>query len=78
MRIACWLRKATNAHSQYVTLIAFPQQQCTARTLLSVTLYAHCLTCRDWDAALKLFVALLLLLLFILMLKSSKPKIHLK
>ena len=27
MRIACWIPKATNTHSQYVTLIAFPQQQ---------------------------------------------------
>ena len=27
MRIACWLTKATNIHSEYVILIAFPQQQ---------------------------------------------------
>ena len=27
MRVACWIRKATNIHSQYVTLITFPQQQ---------------------------------------------------
>ena len=27
MRIACWITKATNTHSQYVTLIAFPLQQ---------------------------------------------------
>jgi hypothetical protein len=27
MSIACWIPKATNAHSQYVTLIAFPLQQ---------------------------------------------------
>ena len=27
MRIACWIPKATNTHSQYVTLIAFPPQQ---------------------------------------------------
>jgi hypothetical protein len=26
-RIACWIPKATNTHSQYVILIAFPQQQ---------------------------------------------------
>ena len=25
--IACWLSKATNPHSVYVTLIAFPLQQ---------------------------------------------------
>jgi hypothetical protein len=27
MRIACWIPKATNTHSQYVILIAFPLQQ---------------------------------------------------
>jgi hypothetical protein len=27
MRIACWIPKATNTHSQYVILIAFAQQQ---------------------------------------------------
>jgi len=27
MRIACWIPKASNTHSQYVILIAFPLQQ---------------------------------------------------
>jgi len=27
MRIACWLTKATNTHSEYVMLLSFPQQQ---------------------------------------------------
>jgi hypothetical protein len=27
MRIACWIPEATNTHSQYVTLFAFPPQQ---------------------------------------------------
>jgi len=27
MRIACWILKATNTHTEVVTLIAFPQQQ---------------------------------------------------
>jgi len=27
MSIVCWITKATNTHAQYVTLIAFPQQQ---------------------------------------------------
>jgi len=27
MRIACWIPKAANTHSQYVILFAFPQQQ---------------------------------------------------
>jgi hypothetical protein len=27
MRIVCWIHKATDTHSEYVILIAFPQQQ---------------------------------------------------
>jgi hypothetical protein len=27
MRIACWIPKSTNTHSEYITLIAFPLQQ---------------------------------------------------
>jgi hypothetical protein len=27
MRIACWVAKATNGHSEYVILFAFPLQQ---------------------------------------------------
>jgi hypothetical protein len=27
MRIACWIPKATNAHPEYVIIIAFPLQQ---------------------------------------------------
>ena len=27
MRIACWITKAKNTHSEYVILIAFPPQQ---------------------------------------------------
>ena len=27
VRVACWTPKATNSHSQYVTLTAFPLQQ---------------------------------------------------
>ena len=27
MRIACWIPKSTNTHSDYVILIAFPLQQ---------------------------------------------------
>ena len=27
MRIACWITRATNPHSEYVILIAFPLQQ---------------------------------------------------
>jgi hypothetical protein len=27
MRFTCWIPKATNTHSEYVTLIAFPRRQ---------------------------------------------------
>ena len=28
MRFACWITKTTDAHSEYVILVAFPRQQC--------------------------------------------------
>ena len=28
MCIACWITKATNTHSKYVTLTAYPLQKC--------------------------------------------------
>jgi hypothetical protein len=28
IRIACWIPKATNTRSEYVTLLAFPLQHC--------------------------------------------------
>ena len=28
MRFACWITKATDTHSEYVTFIAFRRQQC--------------------------------------------------
>ena len=37
MRIACCITKATNAHSEYVVLTAFPLQQ-VARKRLNVTI----------------------------------------
>jgi len=38
MRLACWILKATNTHSQYVILIAFPWQQ---RLRKSVSILRH-------------------------------------
>jgi len=32
IRFACWIPKATNTHSEYVILIAFPLQQCLKET----------------------------------------------
>ena len=36
LRIACWIPKATNTHSEYVILIAFPLQQWLQKTRLNV------------------------------------------
>jgi len=41
MRIACWITKATNTHSQYVILIVLPLQQWLQEDASSVTLYVH-------------------------------------
>jgi hypothetical protein len=45
MRIACWITKATDTHSDYVILIAFSTATVVTRTRLNVTLYVHCLYC---------------------------------
>ena len=38
MRIACWIPKATNTHSAYVIILAFPLQQWLHERDLNVTL----------------------------------------
>jgi hypothetical protein len=40
MRFACWITKATDTHSQYIILIAFPRQQ-WLRERASVLCYAY-------------------------------------
>jgi hypothetical protein len=37
IRFACWINKATDIHSKYVILIAFPRQKMVERTLHNVT-----------------------------------------
>jgi hypothetical protein len=44
LKIACWVTKATNTHSQYVILIAFPlQQMLHERTSLLHNTFFACL-----------------------------------
>jgi hypothetical protein len=45
MRIACWIRKATNTHSEYIRLKAFSTATVVARPLLDITLNEHYLLC---------------------------------
>jgi len=45
MRIACWITKATNTHSEYAILIVFSNATVSARTHPNVTLYPLCLSC---------------------------------
>ena len=45
MRIACWIPKATDTHSEYVILYCFTTATVVARTRLNATLYVHCLSC---------------------------------
>jgi len=43
MRIACWIPKAADTHSEYVTLIAFPRQAwLRERDLMSRDTYSVC------------------------------------
>ena len=44
MRIACWIPKATNTHSEYVNIYCFSSAKMVARTWLNMTLYVHCLS----------------------------------
>ena len=50
MRIACWIPKATNTHSDYVILIAFPVQQfLQERASMLHFAYIACLVqCQNW------------------------------
>jgi hypothetical protein len=45
MRIACYISKDTGTHSEYVTFIAFPQQQRWHKCTSMLRLQAHCLAC---------------------------------
>jgi hypothetical protein len=44
MRVACWITKATEKHSKYVILIAFPQQKWLRERVQMFRLYVHCLS----------------------------------
>jgi hypothetical protein len=44
MHVVCWITKATDTHSKYVTYYFFIATMITRRRF-SVTLYVHCLSC---------------------------------
>ena len=44
-RIACCIPKATDKHTEYVILIAFPRQQWLRESAPMVSLQIHCLSC---------------------------------
>jgi len=45
MRIACWITKVTDIHSDYLILIAGPWQQWLRERGSMLSLYVHCLLC---------------------------------
>jgi hypothetical protein len=45
MLYACWIPKATDTHSEYVILIAFPRQEWLSERTSMLLLYVHCLSC---------------------------------
>jgi len=49
MRIACWLTKAKDTHSEYVILIAFPLQHWLHERASMCCLYVHWLTWHQQD-----------------------------
>jgi hypothetical protein len=56
MRIACWITKDTNTHSEYLIHIAFPQQQWLQERASMFPLYIHCLSCNASGCHLKCFI----------------------
>jgi hypothetical protein len=48
MRFACSITKATDTHSEYVILIAFPRQQWLRERASLLRLYIHSLRCCSW------------------------------
>jgi len=42
MRVACWIPKPTNPHSEYVIIIAFPRQKWLCERAWTLGLYVHC------------------------------------
>jgi hypothetical protein len=45
MRALCMLDKATDTHSEYVILMAFPRPQLFGEQASMLRLYVHCLPC---------------------------------
>jgi hypothetical protein len=45
MRIACWITKATDTHSEYVIVIAFPRRQWLYERASMSRLYVDFLSC---------------------------------
>jgi hypothetical protein len=49
MRIACWVTKATDTHSEYVILIASPLQRWLRQDAAVLHFYIHCLSCHRYQ-----------------------------
>jgi hypothetical protein len=45
MHFACQITKATDTHSEYVIVIAFPQQRLLREHASMLMVYIHCLSC---------------------------------
>ena len=48
LRIACWIPKATNTHSEYVILIAFARQECLRERASMLRFHVHFLSCQPF------------------------------
>ena len=59
MRIACWIPKATNTHSEYVILIAFTLEQ-WLRERVSTLCYIACLVIISYKTLQILFFCVIL------------------
>jgi len=69
MRFECWIPEATNTHSDYVILIAFPFQQWSQERAPILRLYAHCLSCFIFEACFGIIALPVLLTLSLVFLQ---------
>ena len=56
VRIACWITKATNTHSECEPSIAFPLQKWLQERSSMLCLHVHCLACNITECHLKCYI----------------------
>ena len=53
IRLVCWITKATDTHSEYIILIAFPLQKWLRQRTLMLRLFVHWLCCLNTQSVVQ-------------------------